>query len=120
MADKDGPSGEMSESLKLTNVSEFSMDSGGSEILELSTPPLVIISSRVKSHGTLASSANPEVAVVRYSYEATSLAKLLQMVAATMRGRQALSIALVVHGQAGLFKICSQKASGWIIVVVHY
>ncbi len=114
MVDADVPSGDsrgLVDSWKLTNVSEYSAESGGSEILELSTPPLVIISSRVKYPGTLTNCSNPEVAVVRYTYESTTLAKLLQMVAAKMRGRQALSIALVVHGEPGLFKLCSQKVS---------
>ncbi len=108
MTSSDAPR-ELMESWKLTSVSEFSTESAGSEMLELSTPPLVIISSRVKSPGTLSNCANPEAAVVRYTYESVTLSRLLQTVAAAMRGRQALSIALVVHGQPGLFKLCSQK-----------
>ena len=66
----------------------------------------------MKSSASLVGCVNPGVAVVKYPYESTSLAKLLQLVAATLKGRLALSIALLVHGQPGYFKICSQKVSG--------
>ena len=66
---------------------------------------------RVKSSVSLVSCVNPGVAVVKYAYESTTLAKLLQLVAATLKGRLALSIALLVHGQPGYFKMCAQKAS---------
>ena len=65
--------------------------------------------SRAKSAVSLVTCVNPGVAVVKYSYEATTLTRLLQLVGATLKGRQALSIAMVVHGQPGYFKICSQK-----------
>lgn len=96
--------------LQLTNYSELSAESATD--LEISLPPLVVVSSRMKSSGTLMNCVNPGVEVVKYSYEATSLAKLLQMIGAKLKGRQALSIAFLVHGQPGCFKICSQKVRG--------
>ena len=93
--------------LQLTNYSELSTESVTD--LEISLPPLVVVSSRVKSPGTLTNCVNPGVEVVKYSYETTSLAKLLQMIGAKLKGRQALSIAFLVHGQPGCFKMCSQK-----------
>ena len=70
-------------------------------------PPLAIVSSRTKSSLSLVRLANPGVAVVHYRYEDTSLSKLLQLVGETLKGRRALGIALVVHGQPGSFKMCS-------------
>lgn len=96
--------------LQLTNYSELSAESATD--LEISLPPLVVVSSRMKSSGTLMNCVNPGVEVVKYSYEVTSLAKLLQMIGAKLKGRQALSIAFLVHGQPGCFKICSQKVRG--------
>ena len=59
--------------------------------------------------GALASCANEGVTVVKYSYESTSLNKLLQLVQAKLRGRPALSIALILDGNQNALKICSQK-----------
>ena len=77
--------------------------------LELSRPPLVVISSRMKSPDTLVSCVSTGVESVKYSYETTSLSKLFQTIGTKLKGRQALSIAFLVHGQPGCFKICSQK-----------
>lgn len=97
---------------QLTSLSsDYHSGESTSELLEVSSPPLVIISSRVKSHGTLVHCVNPGVAVVKYTYETTSLTVLLRTIGNTLKGRQALSIALLVHGQPGYFKICSQKVS---------
>ena len=93
--------------LQLTSYSELSTES--TTDLEISLPPLVVISSRMKSPDTLVICVNPGVEVVKYSYETTSLSKLFQMIGAKLKGRQALSIAFLVHGQPGCFKICSQK-----------
>ena len=93
--------------LQLTSYSELSTES--TTDLEISLPPLVVISSRIKSPDTLVSSVNPGVEVVKYSYETTSLSKLFQTISAKLKGRQALCIAFLVHGQPGCFKICSQK-----------
>ena len=83
-------------------------DGGRSRGEEFSdVPPLAIVSSRTKSSLTLVRLANPGVAVVHYRYEDTTLSKLLQLVGDTLKGRRALGIALVVHGQAGSFKLCS-------------
>ena len=102
---------------QLTNTSEVSAES--TTDLEISSPPLVVLSSRVKSPGALVQCVNPGVEVVKYTYESTSLGKLLQMIAATLKGRQALSIAFLMHGQPGYFKICSQKVqSSWFNAVV--
>ena len=94
---------------QLTNMSDFSASESATDLIEVMSPPLVIISSRVKSATTLANCVNPGVAVVKYSYEATSLAKLLQQVGEKLKGRRALSVALLMHGQPGYFKICSGK-----------
>ena len=59
--------------------------------------------------GVLASCINAGVVVVRYVYENTSLTGILQMVRQKLRGRLALSIALLVNGKPGSIKICSQK-----------
>ena len=85
--------------------------SDGSERLdeEVPTPPLALISSRVKSAGALESCASFGTATVRYSYETTTLSRLLKAVGERLRGRKALSVALVVHGSPGCFKLCSQK-----------
>ncbi|CAI8018778.1 Serine/threonine-protein kinase Nek8 [Geodia barretti] len=86
--------------------------SGGSDRLdatEVPSPPLALISSRVKSAGALETCANFETATVRYAYETTSPSRLLRAVGERLRGRKALSVALVVHGSPGCFKLCSQK-----------
>lgn len=88
--------------------------SGGSERLdtEVPSPPLAVISSRVKSANALENCANFETTTIRYAYETTTLSRLLKAIGERLRGRKALSIALVVHGSPGCFKLCSQK--------VHY
>lgn len=96
------------------NSSDFSAGESTSELLEIDTPPLVLLSSRVKSSGTLSSCVNTGVVVVRYNYESTTLAKLLQLVASKMKGRHALSIAFLMHGNQSSLKICSQKVGGVI------
>lgn len=85
--------------------------SSGSERLdvEVPSPPLAIISSRVKSANALENCSNFETATVRYAYETTTLSRLLKAVGEKLRGRKALSVALVVHGSPGCFKLCSQK-----------
>ena len=95
----------------LANSSDFSAGESTSELLEIDKPPLILISSRVKSSGTLAACVSTGVVVVRYTYESTTLAKLLQLVASKMKGRHALSIAFLMHGNSGSLKICSQKVS---------
>lgn len=95
------------DTLQLTSYSELSTES--TTDVEISRPPLVVISSRMKSPGTLASCVNPGVVVVEYSYDTTSLSKLFQTIGTKLKGRQALSIAFLVHGQPGCFKICSEK-----------
>ena len=83
-------------------------DSGRTRGEEFSdVPPLAIVSSRTKSSMALVRLANPGVAVVHYRYEDTTLSRLLQLVGDTLKGRRALGIALVVHGQPGSFKLCS-------------
>ena len=96
-------------STDLANTSDFSAGESTSELLEIDTPPLVLISSRVKSPKALSACVNTGVAVVRYTYESTSLAKLLQLVGSKMNGRYALSIAFLMHGNSSCIKICSQK-----------
>lgn len=96
--------------LQISNVSTLSVHSSGTDLdHEVLSPPLAIISSRVKSAGALVSCANYETATVKYSYETTSLGRLLKMVGEKMKGRKALSVALLVHGSPGCFKLCSQK-----------
>lgn len=89
--------------------SDFSAGESTSELLEIDTPPLVLISSRIKSSSALSGCVNTGVVVVRYTYDSTSLAKLLQSVASKMKGRRALSIAFLMHGNSNSLKICSQK-----------
>ena len=100
-----------SKSTDLANTSDFSAGESTSELLEIDTPPLVLISSRVKSPKALSGCVNTGVAVVRYTYESTTLAKLLQLVGSKMKGRYALSIAFLMHGNSSCLKICSQKVS---------
>lgn len=52
---------------------------------------------------------NEGVVVIKYSYESTSLGKLLQLVSSKLRGRPALCIALLVDGNQAALKLCSQK-----------
>ena len=59
--------------------------------------------------GALAGCANEGVAVVKYSYESTPLSKLLHLVSVKLKGRPALSIALVMEGSQNTLKICTQK-----------
>ena len=94
-------------------ILEDSIDYGdGPRVEQLSSvPPLIIMSSRVKRSSTLEALANPGVAVVRYDYEATSLTELLRLVGDRLKGRRALSIALVVHGQPGQFKLTRDKVT---------
>ena len=47
--------------------------------------------------------------MVKYPYESTSLSKLLQLLNAKLKGRPALSIALIIDGNQSSLKICSQK-----------
>ena len=72
-------------------------------------PPLVIVSNRVKQYSSLAKLANPGVAVVLFDYEGTSLTRLLQLVGERLKGRKALCVALVVHGEPGLIKLTRQN-----------
>lgn len=98
-----------SKSTDLANTSDFSAGESTSELLEIDTPPLVLISSRVKSPKALSGCVNTGVVVVRYTYESTSLAKLLQLIGSKMKGRHALSIAFLMHGNPSCLKVCSQK-----------
>lgn len=59
--------------------------------------------------GVLASCVNAGVVVVRYKYESASLADLLGTISHHMKGRLALSIALLMDGKPGTVKICSHK-----------
>ena len=93
--------------LLASGYSETSADS--STDLDVPIPPLAVISSRIKSPGSLANCVNPGALVVRYNYDATSLAKLQRAVAEKLKGRKALSMAFLMHGHPGCFKICSQK-----------
>lgn len=103
-----------SKSTDLANTSDFSAGESTSELLEIDTPPLVLISSRVKSPKALSGCVNTGLVVVRYTYESTSLAKLLQLIGSKMKGRHALSIAFLVHGSPSCLKLCSQKvAKSW-------
>ena len=76
---------------------------------EFPTPPLAIISTRIKSASALAACAHYETATVKYPYETTNLGRLLKMVGECLKGRKALSIAFIVHGSPGCFKLCSKK-----------
>ena len=93
------------------SISAHMTSSGGSERLytDVPSPPLAVISTRVKSAGALENCANLETAKVRYSYETTTLSSLLKSIGEQLKGRKALSVALVVHGSPGCFKLCSQK-----------
>ena len=95
----------------LVSTSDFSAGESTSELLEVDNPPLVLISSRVKSSGALSGCVNTGVVVVRYTYESTTLAKLLRFVGSKLKGRHALSIAFLMHGSPDCLKICSQKVS---------
>lgn len=95
------------DSLHLDDLGEQTDGPEGQQLSNV--PPLVIVSSRVKHYASLIRLANPGVAVVHYNYETTSLGRLLVHIGDTMKSRQALSIALVVHGQNGSFKINRQK-----------
>lgn len=79
-------------------------------------PPLAIISTRVKRSLSLARLANPGVAVVHYDYQATSLARLLQLVGDTLKARKALSIAMVVNGQPGSFQLTQQQVRERVLI----
>ena len=95
-----------------SNLSATQMtSSGGSERMdtEVHSPPLAVISTRVKSAAALENCANFGTATVRYAYETTNLGRLLKSIGERLRGRKALSMALVVHGSPGCFKLCSQK-----------
>ena len=72
---------------------------------ESSLPPLVIISSRVKQYSSLGKIINPGVVTIAYNYDNTDLHNLLKLIGDKLKGRKALSIALVVHGQSGGFKL---------------
>ena len=101
---------------QFSNASSLSAQmasSGGSDRsdTEVPSPPLAVISTRVKSAGTLESCANFETATVKYAYETTTLSRLLKSIGERLRARKALSIALVVHGSPGCFKLCAQKVS---------
>lgn len=100
-----------SKSNDLANTSDFSAGESTSELLEVDTPPLVLISSRVKSPKALSGCVSTGVVVVRYTYESTSLTKLLQLIGSKMKGRRALSIAFLMHGNSSSLKVCSQKVS---------
>lgn len=76
-----------------------------------SVPPLAVVSTRVKQYGSLVQLANPGVAVIVYDYERTSLARLLQLIGDKLQSRKALSIALILHGQPGVFKLNRHNVS---------
>ena len=95
------------DSLHLDDLGEQTDGPEGQQLSNV--PPLVVVSSRVKHYASLVRLANPGVAVVHYNYETTSLGRLLVLIGDTMKSRQALSIALVVHGQPGNFKINRQN-----------
>ncbi len=56
--------------------------------------------------GVLAGCVNEGVVVVRYSFESTSLNKLLQLVNAKLKGRPALSVALILDGNQSALRLC--------------
>lgn len=97
--------GDRTDTMLLEDVDGDSGRTRGEEFSDV--PPLAIVSSRTKSSLALVRLANPGVAVVHYRYEDTTLSRLLQLVGDTLKGRRALGIALVVHGQPGSFKLCS-------------
>lgn len=99
------------DSWKLSSMSAQMISSSTSGHLdtEVTCPPLAVISTRVKSAATLEICANYETATVRYAYDTSTLSQLLKSIGERLRGRRALSIALVVHGSPGCFKLCSQK-----------
>lgn len=72
---------------------------------ESSLPPLVIISNRVKQYSSLGKIINPGVVTIAYNYDNSDLHILLKLIGDKLKGRKALSIALVVHGQTGGFKL---------------
>lgn len=72
---------------------------------ESSLPPLVIISNRVKQYSSLGKIINPGVVTIAYNYDNSDLHILLKLIGDKLKGRKALSIALVVHGQSGGFKL---------------
>ena len=57
--------------------------------------------------------------MIKYSYESTSLHKLLQMISEKMKGRLALSIALIMDGRPEAIKICSQKVNCLRVTIYH-
>ena len=106
----------------LSNLSILSgqmTSSGGSERLdtEVPSPPLAVISTRVKSAAALENCANFETATVKYAYDTTTLSRLLKSIGERLRGRKALSVALVVHGSPGCFKLCSRKVQ---LCILHH
>ena len=103
-----------------SNPANSSDGESTSELLEIDTPPLVLISSRVKSSGALSTCVNTGVVVVRYTYDSTTPAKLLQLVASKMKGRHALSIAFLMHGNSCSLKVCSQKVSMVAVGCIMY
>ena len=107
-------SGREQDSLLLEDFSGEDIDGQGVELSSL--PPLVIVSSRVKRFMSLVRLANPGVAVVHYEYQSTSLNKLLQSIGDILKSRKAYSIAFVVHGQPGHFKLNSEKVCCFISV----
>ena len=106
------PGGPLSLSTASSGAQIMASSSGSDRLdaaAEVPSPPLALISSRVKSASALESCANFETETVRYAYETTSPSRLLRAVGEKLRGRKALSVALVVHGSPGCFKLCSQK-----------
>ena len=73
--------------------------------------PLVVLSSRFKHANSLRSIANPGVAMVYYKYESTSLDALLDRIDKELNGVKAMSVALLMYGQAGYLKINKQKVT---------
>lgn len=99
------------DSWKLSSMSAQMTSSSASGHLdtEVTCPPLAVISTRVKSATTLEICSNFETATVKYTYDTSTLSQLLKSIGERLKGRQALSIALVVHGSPGCFKLCPQK-----------
>ncbi|XP_066264089.1 uncharacterized protein [Branchiostoma lanceolatum] len=79
------------------------------ENISFSPPRLLLLSSRAKNSGTIAASVLPNVHVIRYNYENSTLDGILKQTAEVLGGIKVESMACVMHSSGGSIYVCSDR-----------
>ncbi|XP_078620370.1 uncharacterized protein LOC144887197 [Branchiostoma floridae x Branchiostoma japonicum] len=79
------------------------------ENISANPPRLLLLSSRAKNSGTIATSVRSNVHVIRYNYENSTLDGILKQTAEVLGGIKVESIACVMHSSGGSIYVCSDR-----------